>query len=339
MHPERDQDLTGFNTLGLPARARFFARLTELAQLDEWRARPELTRLPWRILGGGSNLWLCGDLEAFVIKVELRGRRLAGEDAAARYVAAAAGESWQELVAWTVAQGWGGLEGLSLIPGTVGAAPVQNVGAYGCEVKDALHELTAIDLRSGERRRFGSAECAFGYRDSRFKREPDRWLISEAVFRLPKDHAPRTGYGEIEKELAALGLAPTPGSVARAVVEVRSRKLPDPARLGNAGSFFKNPVVPAAVRERLAAEHPGLVSFEQPGGGWKLAAGWLIERAGWKGRRLGPVGMYERQALVLVNHGGATGEDVARLVEEVRADVRARFGVELEPEPVRWDDR
>lgn len=330
-------DLTPFNTLGLPARASHFVCLTSVAEIAALRADATVNRLPWRVLGGGSNLWLAGDLDALVIKVEIPGKRLVREDDEAVYVAAGGGEDWHGFVQWTLAQGWGGLENLALIPGTVGAAPVQNIGAYGAEAKDCLFELTAIDLQTGEPRVFGNADCRFAYRDSIFKHEEaGRWLIAEVVFRLPKAHQPRTGYGEIEKELAALGLPPTPQAVAQAVCNVRCRKLPDPVVLGSAGSFFHNPVVDAATRERILATHPALVSYAQPDGRYKLAAGWLIEQAGWKGRRLGPVGMYEKQALVLVNHGGATGADVERLASAVQRDVRVQFGVDLVAEPVRW---
>lgn len=330
-------DLKPFNTLGLPGCASHFAKLQSVAELAPLRADPVLAGLPWRILGGGSNLWLGGDLDALVLKVEIPGKRLLCEDADAFYVAAGGGENWHEFVLWTLAQGWGGLENLALIPGTVGAAPVQNIGAYGVEVMDRLHELTAIHLRTGETRVFSNTDCCFAYRDSIFKhQEAGKWLIAEVVFRLPKAHQPSTAYGEINKELAALNLSLTPQAVAQAVINVRKRKLPDSMQIGNAGSFFHNPLVSAATREQLLALFPALVSYSQPDGRYKLAAGWLIDQAGWKGKCLGPVGMYEKQALVLVNHGGATGGDVARLAEAVRADVRAKFGVELIAEPVRW---
>ncbi len=330
-------DLTPFNTLGLPARASHFIRLTSGAEIAALRADPAVSQLPWRVLGGGSNLWLSGDLDALVIKVEIPGKRLLREDDEAVYVAAGGGEDWHGFVQWTLAQGWGGLENLALIPGTVGAAPVQNIGAYGAEARDCLFELTAIELQTGESRVFSNADCRFAYRDSVFKHEEvGKWLIAEVVFRLLKAHQPKTGYGEIGKELAALGLPPTPQAVAQAVCNVRCRKLPDPAVLGNAGSFFHNPIVDAATRDSLLAGYPALVSYAQPDGRYKLAAGWLIEQAGWKGQRLGPAGMYEKQALVLVNHGGATGADVERLAYAVRQAVQAKFGVDLVAEPVRW---
>ncbi|UXY15074.1 UDP-N-acetylmuramate dehydrogenase [Chitiniphilus purpureus] len=334
---QTDVDLRYSNTLGLAARASHLAVLREPAQLAVLAADPALARMPWHVLGGGSNLVLPEVVPGLTLKVEIAGRRVLGEDGQAVYVAAGGGEPWHDFVQWTLAQGWGGLENLSLIPGTVGAAPIQNIGAYGVEVKDVLFELSAYRLVDGERRVFGNAECAFGYRDSVFKQgEAGRWLIGEVVFRLPRSPVLRTGYGEIDAELAAAGLPHTPAGVAQAVINVRRRKLPDPALLGNAGSFFKNPLVPAATRDALLAEHPTLVSYPMPDGSHKLAAGWLIEEAGWKGRNLGPVGMYARQALVLVNHGGAARADVAALTAAVQASVAQRFGVSLEPEPVWW---
>ncbi len=330
-------DLQPFNTLGLSARASHFATIARVSDLEALRAMPELAGLRWYVLGGGSNLWLSGDLHALVLKVEIPGRRLLREDAEAWYVAAGAGENWHDFVMWTLAQGWGGLENLALIPGTVGAAPVQNIGAYGVEVRDRLFELTAVSLHDGETRVFRNEDCRFAYRDSIFKHEEaGKWLISEVVFRLPRQYSPNTAYGEIGRALADQGLPATPQSVAQVVCSIRRRKLPDPGVIGNAGSFFHNPIVDAATCKRLQDGFPGLVSYLQPDGRYKLAAGWLIEQAGWKGRQFGRVGMYEKQALVLVNHGGASGADVELLANAVRADVEAMFGVSLVAEPVRW---
>lgn len=334
---ESNIDLTSFNTFGLPGRARYFVRLESVESLTSLRADPRFSHLPWRVMGGGSNLWLQGDLDALIIKVEIPGYHLLSETSEAVYVSAGGGENWDDFVRWTLEQGWGGLENLALIPGTVGAAPVQNIGAYGVEVKDCLHDLTAYHLKTGERRVFSHTECRFAYRDSIFKREEaGQWLIASVTFRLPKHHQPTMAYGDVGGELAALGLSLSPLAVAQAVSNVRRRKLPDPTLLGNAGSFFHNPIVEVAVRERILAKYPDLVSYAQQDGLWKLAAGWLIEQCGWKGRRLGPVAMYEKQALVLVNLGGASGADVAQLAETVQRDVMQRFGVMLETEPVRW---
>jgi len=299
------------------------------------------------VLGGGSNLVLAGDVDGLLLHVRLRGRELAGEDGDAWYVTAAAGENWHDFVQWTLAAGRPGLENLSLIPGTVGAAPIQNIGAYGLEVGERLASVDALDLERGGMRRFDAADCRFGYRDSIFKQEgwhlSGRYLITSVTFRLPKRWTPLTRYAELAAELSvplaaaggdAAANAPTPAAVAAAVIAIRQRKLPDPVQLPNAGSFFHNPVVDAAIAARLQAEHPTLPTYAQADGRIKLAAGWLIEQAGWKGRDLGPAGMYERQALVLVNRGGATGADVLALARQVQNDVAARFGVTLQPEPI-----
>ncbi|MDX9706174.1 MAG: UDP-N-acetylmuramate dehydrogenase, partial [Azospira sp.] len=309
--------LAGFNTLRLPATAARLLHVDSTTALAA--ALPGIAKERRRfVLGGGSNLVFDGDFDGLVLRVALSGRALAGEDGDAFFVSAAAGENWHDFVQWTLAQGWPGLENLALIPGTVGAAPIQNIGAYGLEAGERIAWLDAVDLDSGEPRRFAAAACRFAYRDSVFKQEgwhrSGRFLIVSVTFRLPKIWTPRTGYGELAAELAAAGIArPTPGDLAAAVIAVRRRKLPDPAVLPNAGSFFQNPVVDAAQAARLKAAHPALPTYAQADGSVKLAAGWLIEQAGWKGRNLGPVGMFERQALVLVNRGGATGADVCAL--------------------------
>ncbi|WP_339380003.1 UDP-N-acetylmuramate dehydrogenase [Aromatoleum evansii] len=332
---ESDADLRAFNTFGLPARAARLATITDAAQVAALIAAPEWG-LPRLVLGGGSNLVLTRDFPGLVLKVAIAGCRLADEDNDAWYVEAGAGENWHDFVRWTLAQGWPGLENLSLIPGTVGAAPVQNIGAYGLEIAERFHGLQAVSLETGEMLRLGPADCRFAYRDSVFKQAlAGRVLITAVTFRLPKRWQPVTGYADVARELAERGIAaPTALDVSDAVIAIRRRKLPDPARLGNAGSFFKNPVVDAAVLARLDAAHPELPRYPQADGRYKLAAGWLIDRCGWKGRDLGPVGAYEQQALVLVNRGGATGADVERIARAIQDDVFARFGVHLEPEPV-----
>ncbi len=328
-------DLGALNTFGLPARAARLVRLRTLEQVDALIAEPGWATTPRLVLGGGSNLILGGDFPGTVLKVEIAGRRLVMDGAAERIVEAGGGEPWHEFVRWTLERGWPGLENLSLIPGTVGAAPIQNIGAYGLELAERFHSLDAVALATGERRVFRGEDCAFAYRDSVFKREPGRWLITAVRFRLPRCWEPVTRYADVARELEGLQpAAPTAIDVSDAIIAIRRRKLPDPAQIGNAGSFFKNPVVDAATHARLAAEYPSLPSYPQADGSVKLAAGWLIERAGWKGRDLGPVGCFERQALVLVNRGGATGEDVRRIAQAIQRDVEARFGVALEPEPV-----
>ena len=331
----RGAELTGFNTFGLRARA---ARLVYVSDADHARAlvnEADWARTPRLVLGGGSNVVLTGDFAGTVLKVDLPGRRLLRTEADAWIVEAGAGENWHDFVRWTLAQGWPGLENLSLIPGTVGAAPIQNIGAYGLEIVDRFDSLDAIDLDTGACRSFHAHDCAFGYRDSVFKRQPGKWLVTAVRFRLPRPWQPVTRYADVARELEARGIgAPSALDISDAVIAIRRRKLPDPAEIGNAGSFFKNPVVAAEACARLLAAHPAMPHYPQPDGGEKLAAGWLIEQAGWKGRDLGPVGCYERQALVLINRGGATGGDVRRIAQAIIADVEARFGVRLEPEPV-----
>jgi UDP-N-acetylmuramate dehydrogenase len=332
-------DLTARNTLALPGRAEFFARVDQPEQLAALAQCADLAGRRRFVLGGGSNLVLGGDFPGLMIAVALKGRELLGEDEDTWQVSAAAGENWHEFVQWTLARGWPGLENLSLIPGSVGAAPVQNIGAYGLEVGEYLDYLEAVDLDDGKMRRFTAVDCVLGYRESLFKREgwhlTGRYVITRVVFRLPKRWRPRVGYGEVTAELARCGIhAPAPLQMAEAIMTIRRRKLPDPAQLPNAGSFFQNPVVSAEFAAALASAYPGLPRYPQADGQVKLAAGWLIEQAGWKGRNLGTVGMYEQQALVLVNRGGATGRDVQNLARAVREAVLARFGVNLTSEPV-----
>jgi UDP-N-acetylmuramate dehydrogenase len=267
----------------------------------------------------------------------LLGRRVLSDDGETVVVEAEAGEPWHPFVLWTLEQGLGGLENLSLIPGTVGAAPMQNIGAYGVEIKDAFAGLTALDRQSGELRDFSLADCAFGYRDSLFKRQAGRWLILRVRFRLRRHAELRLDYGPLRQQLAAQGcVAPTPQEVSRAVCAIRSEKLPDPAVLGNAGSFFKNPLVSAEQAARLREQYPGLVAYPADEGVVKLAAGWLIEQAGWKGFRDGDAGVHDKQALVLVNHGQATGGELLALARRIQADIAERFDVELEIEPNVW---
>jgi len=296
----------------------------------------ELAGLPRLVLGGGSNILLTGDYPGVVLHIAMQGIAIAGEDDVATYVRAAAGERWHQLVLWTLAHGLGGLENLSLIPGSVGAAPIQNIGAYGAELKDAFHCATVLDLESGAVTVLDKAACAFGYRDSIFKQAlHGRAVIVDVTFALPKHWQPNLRYAELSQEVAARGIErPTAKDISDAVIAIRTRKLPDPAVIGNAGSFFKNPVVPAAQRHALLERYPQLVSYLQPDGSYKLAAGWLIDQCGWKGRSLGAAGVYEKQALVLVNRGGASGQEVLHLARKIQDDVLERFGVRIAPEPV-----
>ncbi len=332
---QRDVPLHRLNTFGLPARAAWFAAIDSQDRLAALIATPEWRYLQRFVLGGGSNVILTGDFDGLVLHARIPGRALVAEEPDAWLVRAGAGESWHAFVGWTLEQGWPGLENLALIPGTVGAAPIQNIGAYGLELAERFHGLDAVDLETGERVTFDRAACRFGYRDSVFKHEAaQRFLIVSVTLRLPKDWRPVSGYAELARELETAKIAkPTARQIAGAVIAVRSRKLPDPAQIGNAGSFFKNPVVDAAAFARLLARYPEAPHYPQPDGAVKLAAGWLIERCGWKGRWFGAVGVYEKQALVLVNRGGARGQDVLRLARAIQESVFDSFGVELELEP------
>jgi UDP-N-acetylmuramate dehydrogenase len=326
--------LKPFNTFGVDVQARLFAEAHNDAEVREALALAELRGLPLLPIGGGSNLLLTGDIEALVLRMASRGLRIVEDDGARVLVEAEAGEPWHPFVLWSLQQGLAGLENLSLIPGTVGAAPMQNIGAYGVEIKDVFAGLTALDRHSGELREFGLEECAFAYRDSLFKQQPGRWLILRVRFVLSRPAQLHLDYGPVRQRLQAEGIeAPTPSDVSHAICAIRSEKLPDPAQLGNAGSFFKNPLVPAALVERIRAEHADLVSYPAGEGLAKLAAGWLIERAGWKGYREGDAGVHRLQALVLVNYGAATGSQLLELARRIQHDVQQRFGVELEIEP------
>ena len=335
MHSQKNIDLTPFNTLALPGKAARYLKITTTEQLSE-ASQPDEKRF---ILGGGSNLVLNGDFAGLVLHMAIPGKRLLREDAEAWYIEAGAGENWHDFVQWTLQQGWPGLENLSLIPGTVGAAPIQNIGAYGLEVGEHFESLTLWDFEKQGFSTVHRSTCNFAYRDSLFKQQgwhlSGRMAIVSVVFRLPKAWVANCRYADVAQELAAQGIAqPTAQNIAQAIIAIRQRKLPDPAIIPNAGSFFHNPVVDSAVADQLAAIHPGLPRYPQPDGRVKLAAGWLIEQAGWKGKSLGPVGMYEKQALVLVNHGGANGADVRETMSAVQATVLAHFGITLTPEPI-----
>lgn len=328
--------LRALNTFGIDAKAAHFLKVTDVAQLDALYRESSLRELPRLILGGGSNLLLTTDFSGLVLYIATQGIAIIGEDERQIFVTAQAGENWHGFVQWTLAQGLPGLENLSLIPGSVGASPIQNIGAYGSEVAEFFDSLTAFDMTSGELLHLSKADCGFAYRDSIFKHAlRDRAIILEVRFALPKSWQPNLRYAELAAELASRGIAnPSAQEIADAVIAIRTRKLPDPAKVGNAGSFFKNPVVSAEQRNSLLAQYPALVSYLQADGRYKLAAGWLIDQCGWKGRSMGAAGVHENQALVLVNRGGATGADVLRLSNKIREEVQAKYGVMLEAEPV-----
>ncbi|MFZ6770672.1 UDP-N-acetylmuramate dehydrogenase [Undibacterium sp. Di26W] len=333
---QADYPLQNLNTFGIAARARQFLQVQSPAQLRAVFDDPTLQAMPRLILGGGSNLVLSDQVDALVLQMCLKGRQIVDDNAQRVLVEAAAGENWHEFVLWTLQQGLAGLENLSLIPGTVGAAPIQNIGAYGLEMQDVFDSLTAFDFVTGETVQLDKAACRFAYRDSIFKHDyKDRMVILAVRFALPKPWQARLAYADVAHYLSQHDIGDAaPVDVSNAIIAIRRAKLPDPAQIGNAGSFFKNPVVSGAKRDSLLEVYPTLVSYLQSTGDYKLAAGWLIDQCGWKGKQLGRAGVYEKQALVLVNRGGATGADVRALASAVQADVLAKFGVILEVEPV-----
>ncbi|HMO46056.1 MAG TPA: UDP-N-acetylmuramate dehydrogenase [Rubrivivax sp.] len=333
---ERRASLRAFNSFGLPAAAAALLRLRTEAEVRRVVDHPEFGPAPKLILGGGSNLVLTRDVAAVVLKVEIAGRRLVGETPEAFIVEAGAGENWHDFVAWTLQQGWPGLENLALIPGLAGAAPVQNIGAYGVELAERLDSLDGVDLVTGRGVTLTARQCAFGYRDSVFKHGlAGKTLITRVRFRLPRPWQPVTGYLDLQKRVHDTGNAsPDARTIFDWVCAIRRAKLPDPQQIGNAGSFFKNPVVSAEQCRDIIGRDPSVVHYPLPDGSAKLAAGWLIDACGWRGKSIGRAGVYERQALVLVNRGGAIGAEVLTLARAIQESVYGRFGIRLEPEPV-----
>ncbi len=339
----RDASLRERNTFGVEARAPWLLELDDAAALPDLLSRPELDDGgSLLVLGGGSNLLFAGDAEGPVLALTNAATRVLAQDATHARVRAEAGMPWHALVMWSLQQGLCGLENLALIPGTAGAAPIQNIGAYGVEVGEFVHAVEAWDRDAGILRRLDRDECAFGYRDSVFKHAPDRYIVTAVELDLLRTPAPRLDYAGIGEELAAMGVTrPGASEVAEAVIAIRRRKLPDPAVIGNAGSFFKNPIVPAALAESLQAAHPGLPVFRGDAPDTrKMSAAWMIEACGWKGHRDGDAGVAASHALVLVNHGNASGAQLLALARRIAASVEHRFGVAIEPEPriigARW---
>ena len=345
---EPNYPLQAHNSFGISAKALQLVHVRTEADVQAVLADGALRALPKFVLGGGSNIVLTGDVKALVLKVELTGMRLVEETDKAWVVEAAAGESWHDLVRWTLDNGWPGLENMALIPGSVGASPVQNIGAYGVELQDRFHSLDAIDLTTGQAFSLDAAQCAFGYRDSVFKHASSganglglagKALITRVRFLLRKDWTPVLGYLDLERKMEETGIRqPTARQIFDWVCAIRSAKLPDPAVIGNAGSFFKNPTVTQEQCDDIIARDPKVVHYVLDDGRIKLAAGWLIDACGWKGKTMGHAGVYEKQALVLVNVGGpanpCTGGEVMTLAKAIQTSVYERFGIRLEPEPV-----
>ncbi len=334
---QQNVDLQPLNTFALPARARWFCAVESLATLQQALQFAQAQALPVLVLGGGSNVLLREDFPGLVLHMQLRGVQRLADDGDTVRVQAACGENWHDFVSTCLTRGWHGLENLALIPGSVGAAPIQNIGAYGVEAGERIESVQVFNRETASVESIAAADCGFGYRDSVFKRQyRDSRIILQVVFRLQRSAAVNLSYSALAQALA--GQQPvTPQAVFDAVCRIRRSRLPDPAVLGNAGSFFKNPVIPAALHRDLQQRYGDVPGHAVEGAEplIKLPAAWLIERAGWKGRRLGQAGVYEKQALVLVNHGGARAQDVVDLAQAIMADVQQQFGIALEPE-VQW---
>ena len=336
MQIESGVSLKPYNTFGLPAVAQTLVRIAGDADVRKVVDHPQLGRAPKFILGGGSNIILTHDMPQLVLKVEVRGTRIVEERADAWIVEAGAGENWHDFVAWTLAHGCFGLENLAFIPGTVGAAPVQNIGAYGVELQDRFESLDAVDLVTGRSVTLRAGICEFGYRDSAFKHAlAGRSVITRVRLRLPRPWQPVLGYLDLQRKIADTGIAdPDAQRVFDWVCAIRRAKLPDPALLGNAGSFFKNPVVTPEQCRDIIGRDPEVVHYPLPDGTVKLAAGWMIDACGWKGKTVGQAGVYDKHSLVLVNRGAAIGSEVMTLARAIQESVYGRFGIRLETEPV-----
>jgi UDP-N-acetylmuramate dehydrogenase len=330
--------LKQYNTFGIDAMAQYFSTFNSIERLEELlEFKKPVTSYavdtPF-ILGGGSNILLTKNIEGLVLKNEIKGIEKISEDSDAVYVKAGAGENWHQLVMYCIHNNLAGIENLSLIPGNVGASPMQNIGAYGVELKDVFHELEAFHLTEKKAVQFGLSDCEFGYRESVFKRKlKNQFVITSVTYRLNKTPHFNTSYGAIEEELHAMGIQTLSiQAVSQAVINIRRSKLPDPAVIGNAGSFFKNPEINQQHFDLLKKAFPNVVGYALENGNVKLAAGWLIEQCGWKGYRKGDAGCHEKQALVLVNYGEAKGNEILRLSDEIIASVYKKFEVELERE-------
>jgi UDP-N-acetylmuramate dehydrogenase len=337
MKIELNATLREHNTFGFDVSAQYLVHLTEVVDVPELIQKAQKDNVPWQIFGGGSNLVLAKDLDGYTGLMKIKGRQLLRETATHFYIEAMAGESWHELVLWSLENNYDGLENLALIPGTVGAAPIQNIGAYGLELAQVFDSLCAFDTLSNKFIKLSKEQCEFSYRNSIFKKEPGRYVVVSVCFELSKEWQANLSYAELnkafqnqEKVLAK--------DICEKVCEIRQAKLPDPQLIGNVGSFFHNPVVSHQQHFKLKQEFPLLVSYPTDAsnheGEWKLAAGWLIDQCGFKGQRHGNVGVYEKQALVLVNHGGGTGPELLKLADTIKQKVKETFGVSLTIEPI-----
>jgi UDP-N-acetylmuramate dehydrogenase len=326
--------LKPFVTFGVEATCDHLYRVEDL---EELKLAAQYLENPL-ILGGGSNVLPIGDIHRNVLRMELKGREIVYEEGTDVYARFAAGEIWHQVVMWAVDHDLGGIENLSLIPGTIGASPIQNIGAYGVELNSVFDHLEAVEIGTGELKVITKEECKFGYRDSIFKSEAKgRYIITSVTLRLKREHFVTTHYGSIQSLLQEKGIThPTIRDISNTVIEIRQSKLPDPKVIGNAGSFFKNPLITSEHFESIKERYPDLPGYRDPSGHTKVAAGWLIEKAGWKGKRIGDAGSYDKQSLVLVNYGDASGEDIWALAQEIIASVEEQFKIRLQPEVNLW---
>ena len=337
---EKNKSLKSHNTFGIDAAAKYFSEIRSVEEFKALVGDERFSSEKKLILGGGSNILLTGDFDGWVVKNSILGVTVVNETATEVIVKAGAGEGWHDFVLGCIEKNFGGLENLSLIPGLIGAAPIQNIGAYGVELKDTFHELEAIDIRSGALAKFSAADCAFGYRDSVFKHQHQgRFFITSVSFKLAKvstsqgHYSFRTEYGEVRKTLEEMKVqALSLKAVSDAICRIRRAKLPDLKELGNAGSFFKNPSILQAQFHRLVSQYPTMPHYPQPDGTVKIPAGWLVEQCGWKGKTVGHAGSHKTQALVLVNYGEATGKEILELSGAISGSVKEKFGIELSPE-------
>lgn len=331
---EQDISLKPHNTFGLSCAARYFAKADSIESVQDILSSSISQQSRLLVLGGGSNLLLTQDYDGLVLKNEIPGKKIVAKNAKSVVVEVGGGENWHEFVLWSIKNGLGGIENLSLIPGNVGASPMQNIGAYGVEIKDRFVQLSAYHIPTGEVHKFDKSDCAFGYRESVFKRQlKGEYIICAVQYELSLEHELNVSYGAIEQELEAMKVTELSiKAVSDAVINIRRSKLPDPKEIGNSGSFFKNPVVEAVTVKKLKEIYPTMPSYPAGPGKMKLAAGWLIEQAGWKGYRQGDYGVHTKQALVLVNYGNATGKQIYNLSQEILDSVKAKFGIQLERE-------
>lgn len=334
MEIKTNYSLKKLNTFGIDAKARYFAEFTSVGELSQLLVHPSFISTPRLILGGGSNILFTKDFEGLVLQNKIKGKEIVWENNHEVLVKAGAGEVWHEFVLFCIEKNLGGLENLSLIPGTVGAAPIQNIGAYGMELKDTFESLEAVETDTGQLKLFSLNDCAFGYRDSIFKKHlKGKYIVTSVTFRLSKNPVFNTSYGAIQSTMEEMGVQEiTIKAISDAVCSIRKSKLPDPAVIGNAGSFFKNPEIPENEFAKLKLIYPEIPSFKTVPGMVKVPAGWLNEQCGWKGKVVGQTGVHKNQALVLVNHGNAQGEEVKNLATAIQKSVKEKFGIDLEME-------